>query len=333
MFIAVRTACGIENPLTEDQTHMRITLLPNMLKAVKENLKWKESFKIYEIGRSYIKQNDYFPLEEKFICGIIVRPENDKEIFYDALGATQNFLEKFGAKDCQIEKANGKNTPPYGHPSKCAVVKYRGKEIAVVYEIHPQVLKNPKTVCAAFEINFTRLVAAGQTEHSYQPLPRFPGIEIDISVLAEQKTSARQILELIKRADSALITNISLVDIFSGKSLGEDKKSFTFRVLLQSPDRTLTDSEMKQIQEKIFSLLQKAGFVIRGFNKKPYKSLTQNTPSLSRVASIPCLNSCKDGFVATIPTVQVSPLNLLAGTHFTSLNPTCSHKARTKGIS
>lgn len=263
---------GIENPLTEDQTHMRVSLLPNMLKAIKENLKWEKEFKIYEIGRSYIKQNDYFPLEEKFICGIVIRPENDKEIFYDALGAVQNFLGKFGAKDFQVEKANGKNTPPYSHPSKCAIIKYRGKEIAIVYEIHPQVLKNfsienagaKSAVCASFEINFTRLVSAGQTEPTYKPLPRFPGIEIDISVLADKKTEARQILELIKRADNALISNISLVDIFSGKSLGEGKKSFTFRVLLQSPDRTLTDSEMKQIQEKIFSLLQKAGFAIRG---------------------------------------------------------------------
>lgn len=254
----------IENPLTEDQTHMRISLLPNMLKAVAQNLKWKEKFKIYEIGRSYIKQNNYFPLEEKFICGIIVRPENDKEIFYDALGALQSFLEKFGAKDFQIEKAVSENTPPYSHPSKCAVVKYRGKEIAVIYEIHPQILKTPKTVCAAFEINFTRLVAAGQTEHFYKPIPRFPGIEIDISVLAPKNIETRQIFELIKRADNVLIANISLIDIFSGKSLGEDKKSFTFRVLLQSPDRTLTDAEMKQIQEKIFALLQKAGFSIRG---------------------------------------------------------------------
>ncbi|MBI4995265.1 phenylalanine--tRNA ligase subunit beta [Candidatus Peregrinibacteria bacterium] len=269
---------GIENPLTEDQTHMRISLLPNMLKAVKENLKWKKEFKIYEIGRSYIKvvrgqdNDNFFPVEEKFICGIIVRQESDKEIFYDALGALQTFLEKFGAKDFQVEKADSKNTPPYSHPSKCAIIKYRGKEIAVIYEIHPQVLKNfnientgaMHPVCATFEINFTHLVAAGQTDHSYKPLPRFPGIEIDISVLAQQKTEARQIFELIKRADNNLIANISLVDIFSGKSLGEDKKSFTFRVLLQSPDRTLTDAEMKQIQEKIFEILQKAGFAIRG---------------------------------------------------------------------
>lgn len=270
----------IENPLTEDQTHMRISLLPNMLKAVALNLKWKKEFKIYEIGRTYIKreqgirikdkgtkeENSYFPTEEKFICGVIVKPESDKEIFYDALNALQNFLEKFEAKDFQIEKADSKNTPPYSHPSKCAIVKYRGKEIAVVYENHPQVLKNYgiTSACAGFEINFTRLVSAERAEPNYNPLPRFPGIEIDISVLADKKTETRQIFDLIKRAGSELIANISPVDIFSGKSLGGNKKSFTFRVLLQSPDRTLTDSEMKQIQEKIFELLQKAGFSIRG---------------------------------------------------------------------
>lgn len=251
----------LDNPLSEDQTHLRISLLPNLLKSAVLNLYSRGNFKIYEIGRTYIKTTGIFPLEEKFIAGVIAK--QSIEIFYDALGALQSFIEQFGAKG-RVEEC--KNPPPYAHPSKCAEIKIAGKEIAVVYEVHPQVLKNfgIKAEVGAFEINFTQLVAAGQNERAYRPIPRFPGIEIDVSVLVPKRTTVREILELIHHIDTALIANLKLIDIFEDKSLGPDKKSFTFRILLQSPDRTLTDEEMKQVQERIFKTLTNSGFAIRG---------------------------------------------------------------------
>jgi phenylalanyl-tRNA synthetase beta chain len=236
-----------------------------MLKSVAVALYSRDHLRLYEIGRTYIKGKEYFPREEKFICGVMVRQaHHDKlEIFYEALGALQTFLDQFGAK-VRIDAAQ--TPPPYSHPSKCAVAQSAGKEVAVIYEIHPQVLKNfgIDAHVAAFEINFSRLVAAGQTERTYRPLPRFPGIEIDISVLVPKQTPVREALELIRKTDQQLIAHVSLIDIFEDKSLGVDKKSFTFRVLLQSPDRTLTDDEMKQVQQRIFSALQGSSFSIRG---------------------------------------------------------------------
>lgn len=252
----------LENPLTEDQTHLRISLLPNMLKSVAIALYSRDHLHLYEIGRTYIKGKEYFPREEKFICGVVVNASAKKEIFYDALGALTAFLDQFGAK---VRTDISPTPPPYSHPSKCASVKSTGKEVAVVYEVHPQVLKNfgIGVPVAAFEINFTKLAAAGALERTYHSLPRFPGIEIDISVLAPKQTQVRNVLELIRRT-APLITNVSLIDIFEDKNLGADKKSLTYRVLLQSPDRTLTDEEMKQVQTQIFVALRDSGFIIRG---------------------------------------------------------------------
>lgn len=252
----------IDNPLSNDQTHLRVSLLPHLLKSVALNLYHRESFRFYEIGRTYIKTQEYFPREEKFICCVMVNTASKREIFYDTLGVLQTFLERFGTK-ARIDVSE--NPPPYAHPLKYAVVKSGNSEVAIVYEIHPQVLKNfgVDAACAAFEINFTKLVAAGQTARVYRPLPRFPGIEIDISVLVKKQTPVREVLELIRHTDQKLIAGTRLIDIFEDKSLGPDKKSFTFRVLLQSPDRTLTDEEMKQVREGIFKTLRDSGFSIR----------------------------------------------------------------------
>ena len=229
-----------------------------MLKSVAANLNNSKQFGLYEIGRTYIRGKEFFPREEKFICGVVVN-----KTFYDALGTLQSFLSQFQSTKVRVE--NMTSPPPYAHPSKCAVIKCGNIEIAAVYELHPQVLKNfdIKAAVSAFEINFTRL-AGMKSDFSYTPLPKFPGIEIDVSVLVNKKTPAREIFELIRHSDQQLIKNISLIDIFEDKSLGEDKKSFTFRALLQSPDRTLTDTEMKTVQEKMFKSLRSAGFAIRG---------------------------------------------------------------------
>lgn len=253
----------LENPLTEDQTHMRVSLLPNLLKSAAHNLNFRDHFKLYEIGRTYIKQKKYFPLEEKFICVAMVRPENGKEVFYDALGAVRAFFDELALK---IRTEPAANPPPYAHPGKCADVKISGNQIAAVYEVHPLVLQNfdIKMPIAVFEINFSRLSKLAEQKRIYKSLPRFPGIEIDISVLVPKKTPAREVAELMRKTEQNLIADISLIDIFENKKLGEDKKSFTFRVLLQSPDRTLTDEEMREIQQKIWKTLSGNNFEVRG---------------------------------------------------------------------
>ncbi len=265
----------VQNPLTEDQTHLRISMLPNILKSVAVNLHSRSAFKLYEVGRTYVKEMgkkpphsgaqpeaSFFPREEKFICGVVVRPAGKKEIFYDALGSATEFLNQFHMK-ARVDAAE--TPPPYAHPAKCASLKIDNKEVVAVYEVHPLVLKNfgIDVPVAAFELNFTRFAALQKDEFQYRPLARFPGIEIDVSVLVPQKTTTREVQELIRKTNQPLITHISLRDIFEDKNLGEGKKSLTFRILLQSPDRTLTDAEMKQTQDVLGKALAGRGFIIR----------------------------------------------------------------------
>jgi phenylalanyl-tRNA synthetase beta chain len=257
----------IFNYLSEDQTHLRVSLVPNMLKNVAHNLKSFDRFRIYEIGRTYEDLQEYFPIEEKKICAMIVNPKKEPgETFYEAKGALEKFLQLFDTPALEMKK--GETLCPYAHPAKYASysLKTDGTEIARVYEVHPQVLKNmdlEKVKIAAFEVNFTRLAALERSECKYRPLPRFPGIEIDVSVVVDKNTEVGGLLKTIT-GGGELVRDVRLFDSYEGPNLPEGKKSLAFKITLQSDERTLTDAEMKEVQRRIFDGLVKAGGTIRG---------------------------------------------------------------------
>lgn len=259
----------ILNPLSEDQTHLRLSLLPNLLKSIAVNERECPDMKVYEIGRQYRKKDgSYFPLEEKFLCGAVVRSiAKEKEIFYFAKGVAEAFLRLFPVETFFFEESS--KSPPYAHPQKTVdlLVRVNDKRVrlGVIFELHPVVKRNfdIRSEVALFEINFSLLANLPPYERSYRPIPKFPGIDIDVSILTDRQTRSLDIEGLIRKADDQLIQEVCLIDIFEGKMLGEDKKSLTYRIRLGALDRTLTDEEMHKVQQKIFENLEKEGYQIR----------------------------------------------------------------------
>lgn len=272
----------IENPLSEDQTHLRVSLMPNMLKSVAKNLNFVDEMKIFEIGRRYKKmEGSYFPLEEKLITAMVVKtkitqriffsdtskPQKIAEPFYEAKGALEEFLKLFPSLPFSFEES--KEVPPFAHPQKCADVFIHADKkyfIGQVFELHPVVLRNfdIEAEIGVFGLNFSILASIPLAEKQYELLLKFPGIDIDVSILADRKARNVDVESHIRNAEQILIRRLALIDIFEDPSLGKDKKSLTYRIRLQAEDRTLTDEEMAQAQKKIFENLQKAGYQIRG---------------------------------------------------------------------
>lgn len=250
----------LANYLSEDQTHLRTSLLPNMLKSLSETLKNTDNPKTYEIGRTYKEEGKYMPLEEKNILGLAT----GEKAFFHAKGSAELFLEKFGAHNPKIVPP--RQTEKYAHPQKCADILAKGQKIGSIYEVHPQVLKNYgiKQEVAAFEINFTKLVELGQREHKYLSLPKFPSLQFDVSVVFPEKITAEQAEQAITQANKNLIKGIELFDIYRGKGLEEDEKALAYHIMLQAEDRTLTDEEMTETQKAVFKNLEGLGGKIRG---------------------------------------------------------------------
>lgn len=258
----------VENYLSEDQTHMRVSLVPGMLKNIAFNLKNYTDFAIYEIGRTYEDLQEYFPIEEKKICGMMVQSKKQKgEVFYEAKGALESLLSFFQVQGVELRK--GESLTPYAHPNKYGAyhLKKDGTEIARVFEVHPLVAKNynlENVKIGAFEINFTELAKLGARDVKYKQIPRFPSTEFDVSVVINKTVPIGEMQNQISTVDKNIIENVTLFDLYEGENIPKEKKSCAFKIVLRAEDRTLTDEESRKIQQEVFARLQKLGGEIRG---------------------------------------------------------------------
>jgi len=144
-----------------------------------------------------------------------------------------------------------------------------GATLAQAFILHPQVSKNydlEKFSTAGFDINFTELLKQSSRPKMYKQIPRFPGIDVDVSVLVDKTIEIEKLRQVILEADKQLIKDVRLFDLYEGPYLEQGKKAAAFRVNLLAFDRTLTDADMSQVQQKIFKNLEAMGGVIRGKN-------------------------------------------------------------------
>ncbi len=251
------------NPLTVDQTHMRVSLVPGMLKSITQNEKNFPEMKLFEVGHTYQEVGEYMPLEEKWLIGAIASQAKD-EVFHRIKGAFESFQEGFRAPNVTLRDC--KTPPPYAHPKKCLEIMMRGKGIGYIFTLHPAVAKEHDLdhKVGIFEVNFTRLAEHGRDLATFRSLPKFPSMAFDVSFLIDRKTQVADIEAALKKADPhKLIHSIKLFDIYEGQNIPEDKKSLAFSIELRHDERTLNDQEYQDTQKAAFKEIEKLGGKVR----------------------------------------------------------------------
>lgn len=252
----------ILNYLSEDQTHMRRSLIPNLLANIVANERNFEKIRIFELGHTYEEAGAYMPHEEKHLAAMLGQKE---EPFYATKAALESYFQSFGVESFQFIES--KNPPPYAHPKKCVDIVVRGKTIGYVFTVHPAVLSayEISTNVGAFELHFSPLVQNGRGEKKFKVLPRFPSMSFDVSALVDKRTSVASVQKAVRSADAEKwMEAVELFDIYEGKNIPEDKKSLSFRITIRHPERTLTEKEYQGLQSSAFIAIEKMGGIIRG---------------------------------------------------------------------
>lgn len=265
--------CGLEpmhhikvlNYLSEDQTHMRVSLIPGLLQSIGKNGHERDELKLFELGRTYKEIGEFMPLEEKYLAMAVAHlPQKPHEPFYEIKGLVESFFKEFRPHNTHFRKFT--TPPPYAHPQKCLDIVQEGKTIGWIFTLHPGVAQafGIEHQVGLAELNFSQLVAKGRATAKFQPLPKYPGMPFDISILVDKKTESETFAKTIRSADPhKILHSVELFDMYQGAGIPDDKKSLTFHLELRHADRTPTEQEFKETQNAMVGALGKTGAQMR----------------------------------------------------------------------
>ena len=248
----LRDSLKILNPLGEDTSIMRTTILPSMLEILTRNYNYRnKEAALYEIGRIYLKRPDGMADEPKIVS---LGAYGEKMDFFTLKGWVEKLLKELGTAKPRFaaEKAN----PSY-HPGRCAKVFVGGVEVGVLGQIHPLVAANygvdAEFYCA--ELSFDALNEVKGALPVYQPLPRFPSVTRDIAVVCKADIPVGDMADCILANGGQYLKDCAIFDVYTGSHVLAGMKSVAFSLTMRSDEQTLTVEHAEETVAKVLKAL------------------------------------------------------------------------------
>ncbi|MGE5630887.1 MAG: phenylalanine--tRNA ligase subunit beta [Caulobacteraceae bacterium] len=258
----LRNAIKLVNPLGEDQSIMRTTMIPNMLDVISRNYNKKiAEGKFFELSRVYF--SDKLPLEdlaeEREMLTIGMYGDID---FFDLKGVIENLMEELNIDKYRILSSNNDSM----HPGRTAELLINNKRAGYLGEVHPDVLDKYDIPVRAYiaELNFEDIIEQSNLDVKYKQLPKYPSVERDIAVVVTEEITAGQVEEIIRNKGGKLIEEVKLFDIYRGSQIPDGYKSMAYSIVYRSDEKTLSEEDITRVHNKIVnSLVNQVGAALR----------------------------------------------------------------------
>ncbi|HDQ04150.1 MAG TPA: phenylalanine--tRNA ligase subunit beta [Deltaproteobacteria bacterium] len=263
----------LSNPLTEDQSVMRPTMIFSMLDTLKKNINnGSPDLKIFEIGRVFISTKEgKLPEERNMLAGLLAGARSDdlwsskyKSDFFDMKGCIENIFLDLNVKKIQYRSANYET---FLHPGKSCAIFINDKKIGFMGGIAPEVLEkiDLKSDPYVFEINLDILSGFADNTPVYREISKYPAVNRDVAFIISQEIEAAYMLNIASSEKEELLENVVIFDIYQGKGILEGSKSLGLRFSYRAHDRTLTDIEVNEVHDRILrNIINVTNAKIRG---------------------------------------------------------------------
>ncbi len=255
-----RKSVVLINPLGEDTSVMRTTMIPSMMELIVRNINNRNmSGRFFEIGREYYPQGsiDELPVEKDVLC---VGLYGTGESFFTIKGIAEELFDKIGLK---VKFSKCENDATF-HSGRCAAMTVGDTVIGKIGEIHPEVASNygikERIYIATFGIE--SMFENAQLDVKYKALPKFPAISRDLSLVCDKALSSGEIIETIEKAAKNL-EQVSLFDLYEGTGVPEGKKSVSYKLVFRRADKTMEAEEADKAVEKVLKALEAIGATLR----------------------------------------------------------------------
>ena len=256
-----RRAIRIVNPIGEDMSLMRTTLIPSLLDAAVRNVRrGNDAGRLYELANVYRAKAQ--PLtempEERKTLGIAVW--GGKEDFFTAKGAFEALAAELGVtlRCVAAEK-------PFLHPGKSAAVLLDGEQVGFLGELAPDLAEQLSVEVPLYlgELDYAAVAAKANVAVQYRPLPAFPEVRRDIALLADEQTVCADVVDAVF-AGCKYVTDVQLFDVYRGAQVGEGKKSMAFAITFTPREKAISPEDADgYIRRIVKSLGEKFGMVQR----------------------------------------------------------------------
>jgi len=267
-----RRVTRLLNPLSEEQAIMRSLLLPAILENILRNINFQRpDIRLFETGKVFLQQDsDKLPEERLQLCGAISgqRYPNAESLYYsnhsvdffDIKGVVANLLEVLrinGSANASLFQFDSDLIPPYCDPACTALIMDGNNMLGALGAVHPETLKGfgIKQPVYFFEIDLEKLLTLKRKEKQFAPLPRYPSVKRDISLVVPDSVPAGELLRSIHSQQQKYIESVDIFDVYRGKPIQTGYKSVALSVTYRSATATLDDQSVDKVHEKIVNSL------------------------------------------------------------------------------
>ena len=260
----------IINPLVADQSEMRRSMLPGLVRSVAYNLDHGvPNVALYEIGRVFFgHESKSQPDEPTYVCGVLAGKRADDAWnskfpdydFFDAKGAVEQLLSALRLTKVRFKVADAQRYP-WLQPGRAAEVLSQGEVLGWVGNIHPASLQKVgvDVPVVAFELSVEALLRLAVRELPYVDVPTLPGVTHDLAIVVDESVSYEQLVQRIGSAGGKLLADVRLFDVYRDPvRVGKGKKSMAFSLTYRAADRTLTSEEVEKAHEKLVNKVLRA---------------------------------------------------------------------------
>lgn len=252
------------NPLGEDISLMRTTLIPSMVNAVSKNLNKKNlEGRLFELAKVYLPKSlplEELPTERLMLSLSVFGSEED---FFTLKGEVEGILDSARFNEKVKFVACDKK---FMHPTKSAfVVTESGKTLGFFGELHPLVAEKLDVNSRIYvgELDFSLMSEQFGNSICFENYSKYPSMERDLALVCDLDSTNESVVEIIKSANVKMLNEIKLFDVYTGERIEQGKKSLAYRLTFSCLERTLGMDEVDGFVKKILKKLNEKGITLR----------------------------------------------------------------------
>jgi phenylalanyl-tRNA synthetase beta chain len=255
----------LQDSIIEGAMRMRPSLLSGLLDAVRTNLNFQNrNLRLYEIGKAFSasSKEGELPNERELFALVVTGNEilENKAMparefdFYDAKGALESAIGATNSPNLEFAAADVKHL----RKGQSAQIRLNGKTVGTIGRLADEIAQSYKFRQPVYvaEIDLQTVLAEKEPPILYRPLPIYPSVERDVSILVKRNIPFAEIKQAIEAQGFELLRKIEFVDVYEGKGVADDERSLTIRLIYRSDERTLIESEVESVHNQILTTLE-----------------------------------------------------------------------------